>query len=296
MWTYFVNWDKVFDNTRQIELALNCLNYLVDKKDFDNEFRYLLRNQPQVAKVIPALVVRDGKMSKEFKLLIDYSNKILKYEDYNFDKKDITDNDIELYLTFVKNTGLKHLISDGKVKNLVDYMIGVEAGLDSHGRKNRGGTVMEDIIEVFVKDLCKKSNYRYMKEANAEKIQNEFGYCVPVDKSSRRYDFVIDNGHVLFVVETNFYGGGGSKLKSTAGEYRSLYDVLKSNLKSSMSAKYSGYNLGKNSTPIVEFVWITDGQGWESTRLPLRESFEHIDYIFNLTMVEKGILDELFAQ
>ena len=163
-------------------------------------------------------------------MLITRTKKI--YEDYYFDKSDITDHDIEQYLTFVKNTGLKNLMSNGKIKNLVDYIIGVEAGLDSHGRKNRGGTIMEDIIEVFIKDLCKKSNYRYFREANTKMIQREFGYDVPVDKSSRRYDFVIDNGRVLFVVETNFYGGGGSKLKSTAGEYCSLYDTLKSDLKS----------------------------------------------------------------
>lgn len=156
MWTYFVNWNKVFDNARQIEIELNCLNYLIDKVDFDNEFRYLLRTQPQVAKAIPALVVRDGNISKQFNMLVDYSNKKLIYEDYDFDKSDITDHDIEQYLTFVKNTGLKNLMSNGKIKNLVDYFIGVEAGLDSHGRKNRGGTIMEDIIEVFIKDLCKK--------------------------------------------------------------------------------------------------------------------------------------------
>ena len=234
MWKYFVNWNKVFDNARQIEIELNCLNYLIDKVDFDNEFRYLLRTQPQVAKAIPALVVRDGNISKQFNMLVDYSNKKLIYEDYDFDKSDITDHDLEQYLTFIKNTGLKNLMSNGKIKNLVNYIIGVEAGLDSHGGKNRGRIIMEDIIEIFIKDLCKKSNYHYFREANAKKIQREFGYDVPVDKSSSRYDFVIDNGRVLFVVETNFYGDGGSKLKSTAGEYCSLYDTLKSDLKSSI--------------------------------------------------------------
>ena len=88
---------------------------------------------------------------------------------------------------FVKETGLKTLITDKKIKNLVDYMIGVEAGLDSNGRKNRGGHAMENIVEVFIKDVCEKNKFRYLKEANAEKIKNEFGYDVPVDKS--RYFF-----------------------------------------------------------------------------------------------------------
>jgi len=151
-------------------------------------------------------------------------------------------------------------------------MIGVEAGLDSNGRKNRGGHAMEDIVEAFIVDLCNKKKFRYLKEANSEKIKQEFGYDVPVDKSSRRYDFVIDNGKELFIFETNFYGGGGSKLKSTAGEYRNLFDVL--------DGKY-------------KFIWITDGLGWKKTTKPLRETFNHNDYLFSLTMLEKGILEML---
>jgi len=175
-------------------------------------------------------------------------------------------------LTFVKETGLRDLIVNRKIKNLVDYMVGVEVGLDSNARKNRGGHAMESIVEAFIGDLCQRNNFCYLKEANAEKIEKEFGYLVPVDKTSRRYDFVVDNGKELFLIETNFYGGGGSKLKSTAGEYRNLFDVL--------AGKY-------------KFIWITDGLGWKTTARPLREAFDHNDYIFSLKMLEEGILDFL---
>lgn len=272
LWSYFVNWEKVLRNTKQIELALNNLNYLIGKDDFDKEFKFLLKENPNLAKVIPALVVRDGSNKKNFKILVDYKNKKLVYEDYDFTKEKLSDEDIAKYLIFVKETGLKDLIINKKIKNLVDYMIGVEAGLDSNGRKNRGGHAMEDIVEAFIIDLCKKKKFRYLKEANSEKIKQEFGYDVPVDKSSRRYDFVIDNGKELFIFETNFYGGGGSKLKSTAGEYRNLFDVL--------DEKY-------------KFIWITDGLGWETTAKPLRETFNHNDYLLSLAMLEKGILEEL---
>ena len=272
IWSYFVNWEKVFTNTKQIELALNNLNYLIGKDNFDDEFKFLIKENPNIAKVIPALVVRDGQNTKKFNILVDYQNKKLVYEDYDFSKNDISDKDIEKYLHFVKETGLKVLITDKKIKNLVDYMIGAEAGLDSNGRKNRGGHAMENIVEVFIKDVCEKNNFRYLKEANADKIKSELGYSVPVDKSSRRYDFVIDNGKELFIIETNFYGGGGSKLKSTAGEYRNLSDTL--------NGKY-------------KFFWITDGMGWKTTAKPLRETFNYNDYLFNLTMLEKGILEFL---
>jgi type II restriction enzyme len=273
LWSYFVNWEKVFKNTRKIEIALNNLNYLIGKKDFDNEFKFLIKQNPGIAKVLPSLVVRDGKSNLKFKILIDYKNKKLIYEDYDFSKKHLTDEDIEKYLVFVKKTGLKDLITSQKIKNLVDYMIGVEAGLDSNGRKNRGGTSMEDIVEVFINDVCSKKGYEYLKEANSEKIQKKWGYNVPVDKSSRRYDFVINTGKELIIFETNFYSGGGSKLKSTAGEYRNLYDVLK--------GKY-------------KFIWITDGNGWKTAANPLRETFNHNGYLFNLAMLEKGVLASLF--
>lgn len=275
LWSYFVNWEKVIRNTKQIELALNNLNYLIGKKDFDKEFRYLLTQNPSVAKVIPALIVRDGSNKKKFKILIDFKGKKLVYEDYDFSKKNLSKEDIEKYLTFVTESGLKKLLVDKTIKNLVDYMIGVEAGLDSNGRKNRSGHSMEDIVEVFIKDICLNRGFRYLKEANALKIKQELGYNVPVDKSSRRYDFVVDDGKKLYIFETNFYGGNGSKLKSTAGEYKGLFNILKE--------KHA-------------FFWITDGVGWRSSHLPLQETFNHNDYVLSLAMLEKGILQELFTE
>ena len=274
LWSYFVNWEKVFENTKKIELSLNVLNYLIGKEDFDNELRFLLKQNPGIAQVLPALVVRDGSNTKKLKILVDYKNKKLVYEDFDFTKKEPSSEDIEKYLTFVKESGLKALITNKKIKNLVDYMIGVEAGLDSNGRKNRGGHSMEEIVEVFISDICRKKDYKYLKEANADKIKSELGYTVPVDKSSRRYDFVIDNGNELFIIETNFYGGGGSKLKSTAGEYRNLFDILEDKYK---------------------FIWITDGYGWKSTTRPLRETFDHNDYLFTLSTLEKGVLESLLC-
>ena len=270
LWSYFVNWEKVLKNTKQIELALNTFNYLIGKDNFDKEFRFLLKENAGIAKVIPALVVRGGADEKKFKILVDYKNKKLVYEDYDFSKENITGEDIEKYLTFIKETGLKDLITNKRIKSLVDYMIGVEAGLDSNGRKNRGGKAMENIVEAFILDLCERNKFRYLKEATADKIKAEFGYDVPVDKTSRRYDFVIDNGKELFIIETNFYNGPGSKLKATAGEYKTLFDVLQ--------GKY-------------KFIWITDGMGWNGVVRPLREAFGHNEYLFNLAMLEKGILD-----
>lgn len=269
LWTYFVNWEKVYGNINKVEICLNLLNYLIGKENFDDEFKRLIKEQPQIVRILPSLVV---SREKKFKILVDFENKQLKYEDYDFTIKDPTDENIEKYLYFVEQSGLKALILSNKIKSLVDYMIGVEAGLDSNARKNRGGTSMEDIVEVFIKDICEKKDYRYLKEADAGKIKKEFGIEVPVDKSSRRYDYVVKTGEELIIFEVNFYGGGGSKLKSTAGEYRNLYDVLDGKFK---------------------FIWVTDGIGWKTTARPLRETFNHNDHLVSLAMLEKGILEKI---
>lgn len=274
LWSYFVDWNKVFSNSAQLEIGLNILNYLIGKEDFDTEFKILLKQQPSVIPLLPALAVRDGRNNTKFEILIDYKQKTLDYRHFDFRKSNPSDADIEDYLDFVKETGINQLFDGDKVKNLVDYIVGVEAGLDSNGRKNRGGHAMEAIVESFIKTVCEEQGYEYIREANAAAIQARFGLIVPVDKSSRRYDFVINTPRELYLVETNFYGGGGSKLKSTAGEYRDLHSRL--------AGKY-------------KFVWITDGAGWYSALNPLRETFNQNEFVLNLNLVEKGALEYILA-
>src|SRR5688572_10200022 len=100
-WSYFVNWEKVFDHVKELELDLNQLNYLIGKPDFDEAFLYLLRHNPEVARSLPALVVRDGGNTKRFQILVDYANKKLVYEDFDFVKANISEDDIHRYLEFV---------------------------------------------------------------------------------------------------------------------------------------------------------------------------------------------------
>ena len=161
-----------------------------------------------------------------------------------------------------------------KQPNLVDYMIGVEAGLDSNGRKNRGGHAMENIVEVFIKDVCEKNNFRYLKEVNADKIKSELGYDVPVDKSSRRYDFVIDNGKELFIIETNFYGGGGSKPSEIIGR---AYPEVQTNL------QQKG----------IGFVVITDGVGWNSMQPVIKTAFDKLTHLMNINQARDGELERV---
>jgi hypothetical protein len=184
------------------------------------------------------------------------------------------DKAIEDALNFMNNSGLAELFKGKRISNLVDYMIGVEAGLDSNGRKNRSGTGMESVVEAYLTNFVKRKKLEFIRQATPIKIKAKWGFSVPVDKSSRAFDFAISDGSQLVLMEVNFYGGGGSKLKATAGEYKGLFDLL--------------------NIPKVQFVWVTDGEGWKTTKLPLKSAYEHIDYIWNLNWLARGYLDDLF--
>lgn len=265
-WDYFVNWKKVFANSASLEIALNKLNYLLGKDNLKEEFKMLYGSNKDIVKALPILLaVREHKLE-----VFDKKSKNSDFFDFTR-----TDMDSEKYFEFIEQSGLAVLFQKEGVKNLVDYVMGVEVGLDSNGRKNRGGSLMEEIVEVFIKEYCKENGLEYLAKANAKAIQNKWGLQVAVVKSSRSFDFAVFNpkSKTIKLFETNFYNGGGSKLKSVCGEFRSLYTELKA----------------QN----IDFVWITDGLGWHSTKKPLEEAYNHNEYIFNLSMLENNVLNEL---
>jgi type II restriction enzyme len=228
----------------------------------------LNKQYPQVIKAFPTLIaVRE----KSIDILIDTKNFI--YKKYSFTKGKLTDEECKELAYFVVNSGIGEILKDKKVKSLVDYATGIEVGLDSNGRKNRGGTLMESLVEEFVSDACQSLGLQYMPQATSSKIKVQWGLDVVVDKSSRQLDFAINKKGKLFFIECNFYGGGGSKLKSTATEYIEM-------------------NRYWNKQGI-EFIWITDGAGWKSTLKPLREYFDKADYLLNLEMLKEEVLNKI---
>lgn len=261
---YFVNWKKVIKNYQDAETSLNLLNTLIGKEDIEQASLKLLREYPKVIGVVPALLAeRDKKIS----LLPNPQNFNIKYFDFS---KPMSAEDGVLFL---KESGFLNLISNRNIKSIPDYFIGVEVGLDSNGRKNRSGTLMENLVEFFVRDICERNGYEYIAQATADKIKSKWNKNITVNKSSKRIDFAINTPKRLYLIETNFYGGGGSKLKSTAGEYADIY--------------HQWTNDGH------QFIWVTDGYGWKITQRPLRDTFNTTDYIINLDMIQKGVLEEL---
>jgi hypothetical protein len=177
-------------------------------------------------------------------------------------------------LVFVKESGLQKLFRKDGVKNLVDYVLGVEAGVDSNARKNRSGTAMESVVGAYLDLFCSRNELEYINQATPGAIKAKWGFEVPVDKSSRRFDFAISDGKSLVLMEVNFYGGGGSKLKATAGEYIGLGELL--------------------AKSHIDFVWVTDGQGWLTTLLPMKAAYEKLDYVWNLNWLGRDFLADLF--
>lgn len=265
-WDYFVNWNKVFTNSANFEIALNKLNYLLGKDDLQGEFYRLYESNPDIAKALPVLLaVRENNLE-----IYNKTSKELEF--YNFSGEG---GDVNKYFEFLDKSGLIKLFQRDGIKNLVDYVIGVEVGLDSNGRKNRGGTLMEEIVGLFLEDFCKQNNLKYIPQASPSKIKLKWNFDIVVDKSERSFDFAVYNpqSNKIKLFETNFYNGGGSKLKAVCGEFRSLYDELK--------------------RQNIEFIWITDGLGWHTAKRPLEETYNHNNYVFNLSMLEDGALNEL---
>lgn len=268
-YNFFVAWEKVFGNVSQIEVSLNILNSLIGKADVESKLKKLIKQYPEIVPVIPFLIAVRGTSIK----VADMGGDI----EYSFSKKkSYTDEQIDKISCFAEKSGLLKVFADKSVKNLVDYAIGVEVGLDTNARKNRSGTAMENLTEVYVKAICDKHGFKYLAQATVAKIKQEFGKTVSSDKSDRHFDFAIDAESKVYLIEVNYYSGGGSKLKSVAGEFSSLFSLVKNE------------NTG--------FIWITDGKGWQTAKRPLSETFSNTDYVMNINMIEQGLLEEILAK
>ena len=267
---YFVAWEKVLGNISKIEVSLNIMNTLIGKGDISGKLKGLIKSYPEIVPVIPLLIAVRGATIKVADLGGDIEYSFLKAIKY-------TDDEIDKIVYFAEKCGLLNILSDKNIKNLVDYCIGVEVGLDTNARKNRSGTVMEKLIEIYIKAICVQHGCSYIANATAANIKAKFGRDVPTDKSKRRFDFAINTGDNIYLIEVNYYGGGGSKLKSVAGEFKSLFELIK-------------------GEPNISFIWITDGLGWNTAKRPLLETFNATDYVMNIKMIENGLLEEIVTK
>ncbi|MDU6985301.1 MAG: type II restriction endonuclease [Terrisporobacter othiniensis] len=275
-WDYFTQFDKCMKNAESLKKELDLLNDLlgISEEEIEDKLISIINSNANVKKALLLLVALRPVKLKETAVINDFETLTSSNKFELFTKKGILNKEDERdILYFFKETGLEKFFVNKEVSNLLDYCKGVEVGLDTNARKNRSGQTMESICEKFVEEFCEKQNFKYIAQATSKRIKEEFNIELKMDKMERRIDYAIKTDNNLYLIEVNYYSGGGSKLKATAGEYKELSDFIKA----------QGY----------EFIWITDGKGWNTAKAPLKETFEHDDYIFNLNMIKDGVLEEI---
>jgi type II restriction enzyme len=260
---YYTDFNIVYKNIEKIKVELNIMNSLIGSKNIEDDFDKLFKKYSEVRKCLPLLIaVRE----KEIKVIDDGEK--LKYNFTNI-------NDVNLLKKFMQKTGLFDLISNHLVNNLVDYATGVEVGLGSNGRKNRGGHLMEDVVESYIKNAGFIKNETYFKEMYLKNIESKWNIDLSslsnLGKVAKRFDYVVKTKNCIYAFETNFYSSSGSKLNETARSYKMLAEESKS---------IKGFT----------FIWITDGLGWKDAKNNLEETFDTMDNLYNIKELSNGIL------
>ena len=264
---YYVDFNKIYKLADKYKIELNILNSLVGSKNIEEEFENIIIKYPETLQVIPSLLaVRSNEIYVK-----DITNEYL----FKFDKMVYS---IEDYIKFMRETGLFELLQNHIINNLYDYLLGVEVGLDSNGRKNRGGHLMEDLVEEYIVKAGFQKGTSYFKEMYTSEIEDKYNIDLSLLKgeveATKRWDYVIKTNNQIYVIETNFYSSKGSKLNETARSYELIANKVK---------QIDG----------LTFIWITDGIGWKHAKLSLNETFNVLETLYNINDLDKGVLKYL---
>lgn len=261
---YYTDFQKVYNNVEQYKFELHLFNALLGSKHIEDDFKKLIEKYPACLKIIPLLL---AVRSQEIFCQNQTHAKV-----FSFDQPEQI---IEEYQYFMKETGLCDLLQNHLVGNVYDYATGVEVGLDSNARKNRGGHQMEDLVEAFLQS----SGVTYYKEMNLSEIENRW----QIDMSNisangiteKRFDFVVKTENCVYGIETNFYASSGSKLNETARSYKKIAEE-------------------SETIKNFQFVWITDGLGWKEARRNLEETFQAMRHLYNICDLENNLFQKIF--
>lgn len=269
---YYIDFEKVHRNVDNIKVELNILNSLIGSKNIETDFENLMRKYPEVLKCIPLLL---AVRANEIYCQDENGGHLFQFDFGKYQPN--SHAHYERYKYFMRETGLFDLLENHIVNNLVDYATGVETGLDSNGRKNRGGHLMEDLVESFIQKAGFVKGVNYFKEMYIHQITDKWNIDLSAisnqGKMEKRFDFVVKTPNMIYGIETNFYGSGGSKLNETARSYKTL---------AWETEEIDGFT----------FVWFTDGKGWTSARNNLEETFDVMQHIYNIKDLEDGVISQ----
>ena len=263
-WGYYTDFEKVYKHVNKLKIELNILNSLIGSNNIEQDFRNIVSKYPETLKCIPILLAK-----RESEILIRTPEK--EYN-FNFEKMNYS---VDKYVEFMDRNGLFNLLENHLVNNLVDYLTGVEVGLDSNARKNRTGHTMEDLVEQYIIQAGFIKNDTYFKEMYKRDIEKKWGIDLSAisnnGKTEKRFDFVIKTNDHIYGIEVNFYSGGGSKLNETARSFKNI----------ALEAEHiDGFS----------FVWFTDGEGWHSAKRNLQETFDIMDNIYNINDLKNNLV------
>lgn len=267
---YYIDFPKVFANVDAVRIELNILNSLIGSHTIEFDFETIITRYPETLKCIPILLAK-----REMDIVaMDKEGQFC----YNFAKRNYP---VAQYKVFMRETGLFDLMENHLINNLVDYVTGVEAGLDSNGRKNRGGHLMEDLVEKYLIGAGLVKDVTYFKEMYIHEIEKKWHVDLSVisnnGSTEKRFDFVIKSPDRIYGIETNFYSRPGSKLNETARSYKTI-------------------TLETQNLDFFKFVWFTDGQGWFGARNNLKETFDVLDNLYNIKDLEEGVISRLIQR
>lgn len=248
---FYCDFKKINSNVESIAIKLNQLNYLIGQEDLDGAIRRLWNENPKVFSIMDILIAVRKKEKK--KVIMEDGN--VKLISHFFDN-------VEGVIDYIHGTGLDVVLQNKQVKNLVDYVFGVETGLDTNARKNRSGHLMESQVA----NIFDKAGVEYRQEV----YSTDYPELSVLGEDKKRFDFVIETCNCKYLIEVNFYSGGGSKLNEVARAYSELSPKI-------------------NAVDGYKFVWITDGKGWKSARNKLEEAFYAIPNVYNLTTIPEFI-------
>lgn len=269
-WDFYADFPSAYRNVSKLKVELHILNSLIGSRNIEGDFKNLAEKYPEIMKAVPILL---AKRESEIKIREPKQN-----FNFNFAKMNYS---IDQYVLFMRNSGLFDLIQNHVISNLIDYVLGVEVGMDTNGRKNRIGHAMENLVESYLREAGLRENENYFKEMRTSDLERKFGIDLSSlnnnGKAEKRFDFVFNTSFEVFACECNFYSGGGSKLNETARSYKAIA-------------------LESKGIKRFTFVWLTDGKGWQSAKHNLEETFDVLDTLYNIHDLENGIIQDLLDQ
>lgn len=267
---FFVNWSKVTKNRDAFKYEVALLKSLKNSPKAVGDLRNLLTKYPEVIKVIPLLLAcRDGILK-----VLNSIETGLQYRTFDFSKKRYDTKEIGEIVDFTKNTGLLDMLC--RMDSATDYLLGVEVGLDTNARKNRSGLFLEIIVKEILEELSSRDlSLFFIKQKSFGYVEDKYNVKIPATLRNRKFDYAIINKGKATNIEVNFYSGTGSKPSEIVSSYINRGELLSS----------AGW----------KFVWLTDGQGWNKMKNPLRVGVENIDYVINSHLLRKGLLEQIIA-